>query len=142
MGDRVSPIAAGLGVKREILSLNMNQINGGEAGHALDTEIVFKGKLRTTNYKQAILGISLDQLVSDFNIPSPDYIKIDVDGTEDKILEGAKNTLMNHNLKSILIEFDDAEISVRLTRFLLQYGFKIRHRDINPNSGNVIFDRF
>ena len=36
----------------------------------------------------------------------PNYIKIDVDGNEDLIVDGMKNILKHKNLKSILIEIN------------------------------------
>tara|TARA_B100000424_G_C22941996_1_gene501268 strand:+ start:2479 stop:3249 length:771 start_codon:yes stop_codon:yes gene_type:complete len=54
-----------------------------------------------------ILGISLDTLVYDFGLEVPNYLKIDVDGNELLVLQGAKELLKNDNLKEIFIEVDD-----------------------------------
>lgn len=51
------------------------------------------------------LAISLDTLVNVFNLPHPDHIKIDVDGLEFKILQGAIKMLGKS--KSILVENDE-----------------------------------
>ena len=37
-------------------------------------------------------------------LPIPDYIKIDVDGFEHKVIEGATETLKNKKIKSVIIE--------------------------------------
>ena len=39
-----------------------------------------------------------------FNLPKPDYIKMDVDGAEDMIIQGMKKVLVNEKLRSINIE--------------------------------------
>lgn len=51
------------------------------------------------------LALSLDALVDIFSLPSPDHIKIDVDGLESKILLGGMTTF-GHSM-SILIEIDE-----------------------------------
>ena len=50
------------------------------------------------------VALSLDDLVNIFNLPTPSHIKIDVDGLEDRVLQGGLNTF--GNTKSILIEID------------------------------------
>ena len=51
-------------------------------------------------------GSSLDEILYTWNLPCPNYLKIDVDGIESKIIYGAKKTLKNDDLKSILIEIN------------------------------------
>ena len=55
------------------------------------------------------MSISLDECISYFEMPQPDYIKIDVDGIEDKIVEGAKKTLTEGKLETVLIELVDGD---------------------------------
>ena len=50
------------------------------------------------------MALSLDDLVNIFNLPTPSHIKIDVDGLEDRVLQGGLKTF--GNTKSILIEID------------------------------------
>lgn len=61
------------------------------------------------NYK--IYGTSIDYLLEKKILEVPDYIKIDVDGIEHLILQGAQKFLGNEKIKSISIElnykFDD-----------------------------------
>ena len=45
--------------------------------------------------------------MNNLNFPQPNFIKIDVDGHENEILNGMKVTLENEQLKSLLIEFND-----------------------------------
>ena len=45
-----------------------------------------------------LLGITLDTLVYSFGVDIPDYIKIDVDGNELLILQGAKRLLNEFNI--------------------------------------------
>lgn len=50
------------------------------------------------------MALSLDDLVNIFNLPTPSHIKIDVDGLENRVIQGGLNTF--GNTKSILIEID------------------------------------
>ena len=50
-------------------------------------------------------GCSMDQAVSTFKLPQPDFIKMDVDGIEHFILQGGKNVL--DKINGILIEIND-----------------------------------
>jgi len=50
------------------------------------------------------IALRLDDLVDIFNLPAPSHIKIDVDGLEDKVLQGGLKTI--GNVKSILVEID------------------------------------
>ena len=57
----------------------------------------------------------------------PNYIKIDVDGIEDLILDGAKNILLNKNLRSILIEINDkfADQKNRILQIMKANNFEL-----------------
>ena len=63
-----------------------------------------QGKKFSPKISYQIMGTTIDYLVENKIVEKPDFIKIDVDGTEHMILEGAKNTLKENRIKSILIE--------------------------------------
>lgn len=69
--------------------------------------------------KQGCVGFKLDYLIETKVIPQPDYIKIDVDGIELKVIEGALITI--NKCKSILIEVTDIKVLKNLT----DLGFNI-----------------
>ena len=50
---------------------------------------------------------SLDQCLADWRLERVDMLKIDVDGFETKIIEGAEKSLRRQLIKNILIEFND-----------------------------------
>ena len=62
---------------------------------------------RGINLEVGILGLSLDSLIYEFNLPIPNYLKIDIDGNELLVLKGAKRLLKEPNLKEIFVEIDD-----------------------------------
>ena len=53
---------------------------------------------------QGCSASALDDLVDSGAIPVPNHIKIDVDGFEPKVTAGARKTLANPAVRSVLIE--------------------------------------
>ena len=81
-------------------------------------------------------GCSLDFLIESGVLPElPSLLKIDVDGIEHLVLEGAQTVLRSATLRSILIEVNDefVELASGVNRQLLNSGFKLdskRHGDM------------
>lgn len=78
-----------------------------------------------------ILGGSLDYLIKNKILPYPNYIKIDVDGIEHLILNGANKVLSSNNLKGILIELykeNFAQYNMSL-KILKRHKFKLLRVD-------------
>ncbi len=101
-------------------------------------------------FKQGMFAYSIDELIEKYKFAVPNYIKIDVDSIEDRIVYGMKRTLDNHTLKGIFLELDETEDRTQqLIDFLSQKGFKLkekRHSDMFNNSKfqtqfNYIFQR-
>ena len=57
----------------------------------------------------SLLGFSVDEFIEVFFPAILEYIKIDVDGIEEKILISAKRTLADPRLRSVLIEGDESK---------------------------------
>jgi FkbM family methyltransferase len=51
-----------------------------------------------------MIGYSMDDFISQFHPPFPNYLKMDVDGLELVILLGAKRTLRDSRLRSLMVE--------------------------------------
>jgi len=69
------------------------------------------------NGEQAIIAISLDDFANFFKVPLPDHIKLDVDGKEPEILEGATTVLQT--TKSLLVEVEGKNLSENISRIEL-----------------------
>ena len=85
------------------------------ASHSLGTSLNQFGELgETSRYwsqstpavVQGMIGFSIDDFMHQFNPPFPTHIKIDVDGIESAILRGARRTLSDPRLRSVLVELD------------------------------------
>lgn len=59
-----------------------------------------------SRFQQGCIGFSLDYLVSEGHVPAPTHIKIDVDGHENKVLAGMRQTLASGKVKTLLLECD------------------------------------
>ena len=71
-------------------------IGNGNLVKRYETEYGHPSYLDTSKDTETIMSIKLDYLVKKFGI-IPNFIKIDVEGTEYDVLEGAKNVLLNYH---------------------------------------------
>jgi FkbM family methyltransferase len=83
-------------------------------------------------YLQPVLSMTMDSAIATFSLPAPNYLKIDVDGGEIDVLQGAAQTLASPALSSILIEIDEAQTDAVLpildrSGFALDRTFKGKH---------------
>lgn len=87
------------------------------------------------------LGMSVDELIKFYDLETPDYIKIDVDGNEHLILQGAKEALKK--CKGILLELSDDyfEQSAVSYKILKEYNFKLesKYYKSGSNQSNQIW---
>ena len=85
--------------------MNLSKVGFGASGHSFNRKITDSGNTFETHLKQGSICCSLDDVIDKFNI-LPNYIKIDTDGNELKVLQGMKKTLSLNELKSICIELN------------------------------------
>jgi FkbM family methyltransferase len=74
-------------------------------------------------YAQPCLADSLDSLIERYGLPHPDYLKVDVDGAEFAVIEGAQGLLRWGGLRQVLIETEDA-LEPRLNAQMLRFGYR------------------
>lgn len=131
--------------------LNYDNLIPGGALHALGEPIDYKGDVFAPVLKQHVLAYRMDDLIEQFDMPIPNHIKLDVDGTELKVLIGAQATLQNEEVKSVLLELEEgSEKESGIINFLAEKGLELRSRhkyvyggDSGPFSKtyNYIFQR-
>lgn len=97
------------------------------------------GKKLQSTFSYQTCGFSLDTLLTNgFIDQKPSLIKIDVDGIEHLILEGARRTIADPSCRSILIEVDEefeAQAST-VTHLLTATGFVMRSKSRSPLSSS------
>lgn len=112
--DFVTVIPIGLGSKTAMLDFFMTSsyFTWGGAHNSLGSNVGAGGKSLKDAIKTKAICFSLDQLTEVLNLPSPQHLKIDVDGLEVEVLKGAPITLKK--IKTVLVEVD-SEFSGHVT---------------------------
>jgi FkbM family methyltransferase len=113
----VKAYCMGLSDKAGLFDLHMADLRVGGSCHAVDEALDFQHQPLKTLFVQGCIAGTLDELVAGGTVPVPTHIKIDVDGFEPKVIAGARATLANPAVRSLLIEtnqnLDDHRAMVR-----------------------------
>lgn len=88
----IAPLA--LSDRRETLEFHINDTNIG--GCARDDSRSESARMRAPGAKQTVEAVTLDSFVEERAIDKIDFIKADIEGSERKMLAGAKNVLRKH----------------------------------------------
>jgi FkbM family methyltransferase len=118
---------------------HMSNTEIGSALHSFSQATNWQGKSFTSKFKQGVIGFAIDDFMRKFEPKFPTYIKIDVDGIENKIVEGGRETISDPRLKSMLVELDEnqPEITGNVIAIIEQAGLKLsakKHASIIDNS--------
>jgi FkbM family methyltransferase len=111
MDNRISALCIAFNDTTRLDSFYMANTELGGALNSFAEAIDWQGEPFTASFKQAMIGFSVDDFVRQFNPLFPNHIKIDVDGIENKIIKGAKYTLLDRRVKSVLVELDSGRES-------------------------------
>lgn len=93
-------------------------------------------------WAEGIIAVTLDYLCEQLGV-IPNAIKIDTDGNEDKVLNGAAKILYNENLRTIILEMpgDDKKVQ-HCKRVLGLAGFKLDWSDIKKTRNEIWVRRY
>ena len=123
--DQVKAFCVGVTDKHEFTDLHMAGMVAGGSCHAVGEALDYKHEPLTVGFRQGCVAFRLDDLVGNRGLPVPNHIKIDVDGFEPKIIAGARQTLAEAALKSLLIEVNlNLPDHQALVRELNEMGFE------------------
>lgn len=100
--------------KNKYLLMRDNTFIEGSALSVFGENFNHSGKRMLSKNQYKIYGTTIDYLLNNKILDFPNYIKIDVDGLEHIILNGAKKSLINKKIKSISIEINE--------KFKVQYN--------------------
>lgn len=121
----VKAYGIGLSNANEFCVLNMQDMRVGGSNHSAGEALNFNLEPMPVHFQQGCVVFRLDDLIEKKNIPVPSRIKIDVDGFEHKVIEGATQTLQNSNVKSLLIETNtNLQEHKTMIQNLENFGFK------------------
>jgi FkbM family methyltransferase len=102
-GDRIVPINKGVGAKNEYLNIYFNKDVSAHASFSKDVQAVPYLKNNSIDFIEVV---TLDSFFENFDELEIDFIKIDTEGFEWEVLQGAKNILEKYKPKIIQIEFN------------------------------------
>lgn len=133
--DRVQCLLAGLGNQNALASLEVSQFVPGDSfGFRNKEHRLYPGR-------QAAMLFSMDQLVDEYGVACPNYLKIDVPGLSEDILAGAERTLRRPELREVHIEARESSSGGRrIIETLKRVGLVPTRRD-EHGSMDVIFVR-
>ena len=127
----------------------VRELQPGSALHSFGRLSDFRGASDATPLKQGALSTTLDALVGKYGVSQPTLLKIDVDGIEQKILDGAEIVLKSKKLRTILMElsFKDGSAFTHLEEKLARLGLRLSSKSdwISEKNGltsqNYVFQR-
>jgi FkbM family methyltransferase len=141
--DAVFPLSVALSGRTTIGQFNYHDLVPGSALHTFGEAVDYTGQTFTPVFEQTMLSYRLDDLIDQFKIPKPTHIKIDVDGIEKAVLEGAQKTLLNPSLRTVIVELEAGQGEREITELLVNSGFKLDSQATRwtPGMLNCIFVR-
>ena len=144
--DNISIITNPLSNKNLVETFNYSSMIEGGALSSFGVNFDYSGSEMDKKLNLNKLGFSLDELVFNTNylIDKPNLIKIDVDGIEHLILEGATKTLQEKSCSSVLVEINEnfEEQKVKSEKILSNCGFKLEEKSQSDfTTSNLGFER-
>ena len=138
--------------ENQYLMFEENEFIEGWSMHTFGAGIDFEGKKIQPKNKYKIFGTNINYLINNNILSAPNYIKIDVDGIEHLILEGANSYLENSEIRSVSIELNEnfKEQFSSVLKIMDKSKFSIKHKkhaslfdnsDKFSNTFNYIFEK-
>jgi FkbM family methyltransferase len=131
----VQCVLAGLGREKALASIEVSQFSAGQS-------FSFQGKQsRPFAGRQSAFIMSMDQLIEEYGIPCPNYIKIDVPGLTADVLAGGTRTLERPEVRELHMEVDERSgDGATLIRDVERCGLVLTRRD-SHGIANLTFVR-
>lgn len=113
--ERITPLPLLLDVRAGVRSFVLGSMIAGEASHPGE---------RTGVPGLHLAAIPLDEAVRLLDLPTATHLKIDVDGGEDAVLDGARETLRSPTLEHVVIEVESGRTDMgHVERTFAEAGF-------------------
>ncbi len=121
--DWVTPLPLALSAHTELTSFGYRTFSVGAGSHTMGEPLG-----RDAVAGQLVPSIRLDDAVEFFGLPVPTHVKLDVDGPELNVLEGAQSTLADRRWRTLLVEIDRGRDGneAAIDSLLGGHGFEIR----------------
>ncbi len=128
LSDAVTIIPLPISDCLSVSTLNMSSTDWGGAKSTFKETYGHDGNPIRTMLRVPLVGMSMPEMVEHLGLPMPDFIKLDVDGIEHKILGAGGKVL--RNAKEILVEVNDNfHEQTKLTeKYLSEAGFVLKEK--------------
>lgn len=125
LAERASAFCLGLSDASGLSRLHMADLRIGGSCHSVGEAVDYRLQPMKTLFAQGCVTARLDELVAAGQVPTPTHIKIDVDGFEHRVVAGARRTLQDPAVRSLLIETNPALAEhLAMVRELEALGFR------------------
>jgi len=131
--------------------LYLSEFMSGGSCHSFGESIDFRGEALKSPFVQGCFSTTVDALVAQGVMPVPMHVKIDVDGIEPKVIAGARETLKDRRVRSLLIEINtNIDSHWEIIDWMLEAGFDYDSRQADAGRrgegafegvGNYVFRR-
>jgi FkbM family methyltransferase len=118
VAGRVTPIPLALGDRPRSIRIDSSATTAGTSPRFDSTQ---------TPEAATALVDRLDDIVERFDLPTPDHLKLDVDGGELEVLDGAQRLLADGEIRSLMVELDRERGGAVVER-LRTFGFDLVER--------------
>lgn len=134
--ERIDCLLLGVGRERAVDRLEVSQFRSGRS-------FSFRGKnSESFTARQAAIVLSVDQLVEDYGLPCPNYIKVDAPGSSEAIVAGAARTLRRPELRQVHLEIrEQSKGAQRIIDLLKEGGFASAGKEMHGGTSDVTFCR-
>lgn len=147
----VSAYCAALSDRAGFSQLHLSMFVAGGSCHSYGAPLDFNNQPAASQFTQGCIATTVDDLVAAGAMPVPAHVKIDVDGLEHKVIAGARTTLADRRVRSVLIEINSAlDEHWEIVDVLLALGFdygrdqvarSVRTEGAFTGVGNYVFRR-
>jgi FkbM family methyltransferase len=133
------PLALGNQTGNTKIYMSRENFRAGGAHNSINSAKDQYGGALENPLELSVLTLTIDKCCEFFNLEKPTHIKIDVDGCELEVLEGAREVLTQ--VKSILVEnYPQNKDSERVHEILLKSGLREK-QIVKANSANQLWVR-
>jgi len=140
--DRVEIYGVALSDRSGVSRLHIQDVSPGSALHTESSEFLERTLAgRPVVWREGICAMTLDDFCEQTSL-HPQAIKLDVDGTEPRVLTGASRTLRSPLLRTLIIEMPaDTSARHQCAQQLTAAGLRQEWRDPQGKSTNEVWGR-
>jgi FkbM family methyltransferase len=136
LSDRVTALPVALSRETALLQFTFTSVEAGSARHGG----ILPGQAGVR--REHVMGFRLDDVRTQFRLPEPTHIKIDVDGSEHLVLEGARDTLKGTRLRSVMVETaPGSDVGRAVHALLTSAGFTLAEETPRGSDANCRYER-